>query len=102
MMAVPPALQALPAVDPNVLAEPALEAVLRQDEARGRPLACPVVCVEGFLGGGNPWYWNSCVRHGKVIIAKLGPVSSLHDRACELFYQLKGGQGTSPPPAGEA
>ena len=26
-----------------------------------------------------------------VIFAPIGPVSSLHDRACELFYALRGG-----------
>ena len=28
----------------------------------------------------------------RAIDARLGPVSSCHDRACELFYALKGGQ----------
>ena len=28
----------------------------------------------------------------RVLLAPIGPVSSLHDRACELFYALKGGR----------
>jgi hypothetical protein len=30
----------------------------------------------------------------RVLFVKPGCSSSLHDRACEIFYQLKGGVGT--------
>ncbi|GJE85878.1 alpha/beta hydrolase fold-containing protein [Phanerochaete sordida] len=64
----------------------------------------PLVIVEGFLGGAGPFLWGNfhsyCDPDGqleageprrKVIFASIGPVSSLHDRACELYYTLKGG-----------
>ena len=81
-----------------------VEAEAEQQQRLGgdHVLRCPVVLVEGFLGGGSAWYWNQCIRQDKVIFAKLGPVSSLHDRACELFYQLKGGTGTPYTPAPHA
>jgi len=63
----------------------------------------PLVVVEGFLGCGSSFLWGNFREHAnhcedesaipgrKVIFASVGPVSSLHDRACELFYTLKGG-----------
>jgi hypothetical protein len=38
------------------------------------------------------------IPHAKyelVNVISVGPVSSLHDRACELYYALKGGTGIS-------
>ncbi|KAJ7161357.1 alpha/beta-hydrolase [Mycena crocata] len=60
----------------------------------------PLVIVQGFLGGTAAWLWgnfehylnndrNACRRH--TIFVSVGPVSSLHDRACELYYGLVGG-----------
>ncbi|KIL00986.1 hypothetical protein PAXRUDRAFT_184097 [Paxillus rubicundulus Ve08.2h10] len=63
----------------------------------------PLVIVEGFLGGAGTTLWgnfgasldadgkNGTQRTRKVLFASVGPVSSLHDRACELFYSLLGG-----------
>ncbi|PCH34010.1 alpha/beta-hydrolase [Wolfiporia cocos MD-104 SS10] len=63
----------------------------------------PLVIVEGFLGGGGEVVWGNFQEHSnyacrldgkedrKIIFASVGPVSSLHDRACELFYALRGG-----------
>ncbi|RPD55873.1 alpha/beta-hydrolase [Lentinus tigrinus ALCF2SS1-6] len=62
----------------------------------------PLVIVEGFLGAGTLFWGNfeahsnyACQSNGekdrKTIFASVGPVSSLHDRACELFYSLVGG-----------
>ncbi|KAF9225408.1 alpha beta-hydrolase [Gyrodon lividus] len=63
----------------------------------------PLVIVEGFLGGAGATLWgdlgvsldadgeNAAHRTRKVLFASVGPVSSLHDRACELFYSLVGG-----------
>ncbi|KAI9597392.1 hypothetical protein BDF19DRAFT_434928 [Syncephalis fuscata] len=77
----------------------------------------PVVVVDGFLSCGLPDYWgpleelfaedlkqsrSSCNEHDPLLIRKKptqrrvlfvtpGCSSSLHDRACEIFYQLKGG-----------
>ncbi|KAK7463874.1 hypothetical protein VKT23_005809 [Stygiomarasmius scandens] len=60
----------------------------------------PLVIVEGFMGRTGTTFWgdfqkylgwecNGCQR--KVIFSSTGPVSSLHDRACELYYSLVGG-----------
>ncbi|KAJ4485891.1 alpha/beta-hydrolase [Lentinula aciculospora] len=60
----------------------------------------PLVIVQGFLGHTESRIWGDFERHlnqncpeceRKVIFASVGPVSSLHDRACELYYSLVGG-----------
>lgn len=61
---------------------------------------CPAILVHGLFGwgpseaGGFP-YWGT----GVVVpcplpryVASVGPISSNHDRACELAYQIKGGR----------
>lgn len=69
----------------------------------------PVVFVEGFLGPGKPAYWgplekifsssddgnkkNQKSKNRRCIFITPGCVSSLHDRAIEIFYQIKGGRG---------
>ncbi len=61
----------------------------------------PIVMCHGLIGwgsdqlGGYPYFFAAS-RAGhdegrQLFFPSLGPVSSLHDRACELFYQLKGG-----------
>ncbi|KDQ63316.1 hypothetical protein JAAARDRAFT_169006 [Jaapia argillacea MUCL 33604] len=66
----------------------------------------PLVIVEGFLGGFGNILQGAFEKHlntdcegrpRKTIFASsVGPVSSLHDRACELFYALMGGTGELP------
>ncbi|KAI0698385.1 alpha/beta-hydrolase [Cerioporus squamosus] len=63
----------------------------------------PLVVVEGFLSGAGALVWGNFESHSnyacrskgekdrRTIFADVGPVSSLHDRACELFYSLVGG-----------
>ncbi|KAI1788803.1 alpha/beta-hydrolase [Ganoderma leucocontextum] len=63
----------------------------------------PLVIVEGFLGSAGALIWGNFEQHSnhacqtngerdrRTIFASVGPVSSLHDRACELFYSLVGG-----------
>ncbi len=50
---------------------------------------------EPRAGGRPPRSINSWLARARkprrVIFAPIGPVSSIHDRACELFYALKGG-----------
>ena len=66
---------------------------------------CPVVLVHGFMGWGREemggyLYWGGfydiekmIAEQGfKTVTASVGPISSVHDRACELFWQLKGGR----------
>jgi hypothetical protein len=65
----------------------------------------PVVFCHGLFGwgknelGGYPYFFSasrmSRNRHSEFppfLFPATGPVSSLHDQACELFFQLKGGQ----------
>ncbi|KAI0651991.1 alpha/beta-hydrolase [Trametes meyenii] len=63
----------------------------------------PLVIVEGFLSSAGAIVWGNFEEHSnyacqsngeqnrRTIFASVGPVSSLHDRACELFYSLVGG-----------
>lgn len=62
---------------------------------------CPVVLVHGILGWGEtrplygrgPCYWPSTLPSIlPIIMVDVGSLSSDHDRACEAFYQLKGGR----------
>ncbi|KAI0361462.1 alpha/beta-hydrolase [Trametes cingulata] len=67
------------------------------------PEPVPLVIVEGFLSSAGAVLWGNFEEHSnyacqsngeqdrRTIFASVGPVSSLHDRACELFYSLKGG-----------
>ncbi|KAJ7109995.1 Alpha/Beta hydrolase protein [Mycena epipterygia] len=61
----------------------------------------PLVIVQGFLGTSGEWLWGNFERYlnrdfcgraqRRTIFVSVGPVSSLHDRACELYYALLGG-----------
>lgn len=66
----------------------------------------PIILVHGFIGWGSTElmgykYWGGMAldiekylrkKNFEVYTATVGPISSNHDRACELFYQIKGGQ----------
>ncbi|CAG8663594.1 1325_t:CDS:2 [Funneliformis mosseae] len=69
--------------------------------------ATPVVFVEGFMGPGKPAYWGPLekilassndqnneikLKSRRCIFVFPGCGSSLHDRAVEIFYQIKGGR----------
>ncbi|KAJ7492409.1 alpha/beta-hydrolase [Mycena latifolia] len=60
----------------------------------------PLVIVQGFLGSTGKWLWGNFEQYlnhdlsttpRRTIFVSVGPVSSLHDRACELYYALLGG-----------
>lgn len=78
----------------------------------------PLIVVEGFLGGAGAVLWGDFEQHlncsssptgkrrviftrrdislyelsrGITCVPSVGPVSSLHDRACELYYALQSG-----------
>ncbi len=66
---------------------------------------CPIVLVHGFMGWGRDEmagysYWGGFFdiekmfsdKGFKAVTASVGPISSVHDRACELFWQLRGGR----------
>ena len=52
----------------------------------------PVVLVPGNMGDVHEVAARLRARGVTAIDARLGPVSSSHDRACELFYALVGGR----------
>ncbi|PVF97069.1 alpha/beta-hydrolase [Serendipita vermifera] len=59
----------------------------------------PIVLVGGFLTRNTTSYWGDIQQFFQqqdnqrdIIIAPVGACSSLHDRACEIFYSLKGGR----------
>ena len=52
----------------------------------------PIVLVPGNMGNAAALAASLARRHITAIDAMLGPVSSCHDRACELFYALLGGR----------
>ncbi|KAJ7631150.1 alpha/beta-hydrolase [Roridomyces roridus] len=58
----------------------------------------PLVVVQGFLSSAGAYFWgdfgdylNKDGPRRRTIFVSVGPVSSLHDRACELYYALMGG-----------
>lgn len=60
----------------------------------------PVILTHGLFGwgpgecGGFP-YWGTGVSVPSELarhVASVGPISSVHDRACELAFQIKGGR----------
>ena len=63
---------------------------LRTPEAQ--LIDCPLVLVAGNMGDATHAAAELSARGLHVVCPPLGPVSSCHDRACELFYALKGGR----------
>lgn len=66
----------------------------RTDAPLPKPHA-PLVLVPGLMNHGGRTVRLAATLRGvglDVHAARLGPVSSSHDRACELFYALKGGR----------
>lgn len=55
-------------------------------------LDCPVVLIPGNMGNVAGTAKTLRMQGIWAIDAHLGPVSSCHDRACELFYALVGGR----------
>jgi triacylglycerol lipase len=60
-----------------------------------------IVFVPGLFGWGHGelgglLYWGDALAQFEGVFnthwAKCGPISSFHDRACELFAQIKGAQ----------
>ncbi|KAL3686970.1 hypothetical protein R1sor_013279 [Riccia sorocarpa] len=60
-------------------------------------LKTPIVMLHGIFGFGkgklgNRSYWGGAeLKDDRVLIPDLGALTSIHDRACALFYYLKGG-----------
>lgn len=58
----------------------------------------PIVLVHGIFGfgkgrlGGLSYFAGAEKKDDRVLVPDLGSLTSIHDRARELFYYLKGGQ----------
>lgn len=58
----------------------------------------PIVLVHGIFGfgkgrlGGLSYFAGAEKKDERVLVPDLGSLTSVYDRACELFYYLKGGQ----------
>jgi len=71
-----------------------------KEEERAMTNNCPIVLVHGLFGYGPDEmlgfsYWGQAKNvHCPLPLfeASVGPISSSHDRACELFAQIRGGQ----------
>ncbi|XP_042430670.1 lipase-like [Zingiber officinale] len=76
----------------------------REAEGRGQPPVVfegsppPIVLVHGIFGfgkgrlGGLSYFAGAEKKDERVLVPDLGSLTSIHDRARELFYYLKGGQ----------
>ncbi|KAG5455724.1 MAG: hypothetical protein BJ554DRAFT_4758 [Olpidium bornovanus] len=83
-------------------------AEIGKDEGGEEEEPTPVVLIEGFMGNSSSLYWGPldsynrnqdpdpfapgggvCRRRRKIFMVHIGCISSLHDRACEVYYQLK-------------
>jgi triacylglycerol esterase/lipase EstA (alpha/beta hydrolase family) len=64
---------------------------------------CPVVLVHGLFGWGPGElaefpYWGKGLTVPSPLprlVASVGPISSLHDRACELAFNIRGDQAVA-------
>ncbi|CAN6203656.1 unnamed protein product [Urochloa humidicola] len=72
-----------------------------EDEASAAVLdgsAPPIVLVHGIFGfgkgrlGGVSYFAGAEEKDGRVLVPDLGALTSVHDRARDLFYYLKGGR----------
>ncbi|KAI6694876.1 hypothetical protein NL676_022586 [Syzygium grande] len=58
----------------------------------------PIVLLHGIFGfgkgklGGLSYFAGAEKKDERVLVPDLGSLTSIYDRACELFYYLKGGQ----------
>ena len=60
--------------------------------AKSDVVTAPIVLIPGNMGEGSSAVGELNARGLHAIDAQLGPVSSCHDRACEIFYALIGGR----------
>ncbi|XP_072976625.1 uncharacterized protein [Typha angustifolia] len=74
-----------------------------EEEEKGRVVVLdgsppPIVLVHGIFGfgkgrlGGMSYFAGAEKKDDRVLVPDLGSLTSIHDRARELFYYLKGGQ----------
>ncbi|CAL5396087.1 unnamed protein product [Camellia sinensis] len=74
---------------------------VKEEEPKGSTSAAdlpPIVLVHGIFGfgkgrlGGLSYFAGAEKKDGRVFVPDLGSLTSIYDRARELFYYLKGGQ----------
>ncbi|KAJ6821958.1 uncharacterized protein M6B38_131275 [Iris pallida] len=69
-----------------------------EEEGPHDPSSSPIVLVHGIFGfgkgrlGGLSYFAGAEKKDERVLVPDLGSLTSIHDRARELFYYLKGGQ----------
>ncbi|KAF6135892.1 hypothetical protein GIB67_006784 [Kingdonia uniflora] len=72
--------------------------VVKQEESKNVEGLPPIVLVHGIFGfgkgrlGGFSYFGGAEKRDERVLVPDLGSLTSVYDRARELFYYLKGGQ----------
>ncbi|XP_055810352.1 uncharacterized protein LOC129880378 [Solanum dulcamara] len=79
-----------------------LEVNLKSEDAKENVTSTkdlpPIVLVHGIFGfgkgrlGGLSYFAGAEKKDNRVLVPDLGSLTSVYDRACELFYYLKGGQ----------
>lgn len=68
------------------------------EEVKDKTSSPPIVLVHGIFGfgkgrlGGLSYFGGAEKRDDRVLVPDLGSLTSVHDRARELFYYLKGGR----------
>ncbi|XP_037497199.1 lipase [Jatropha curcas] len=85
--------------------KPNMNIVVKEEESRGISKTTtsgddlpPIVLVHGIFGfgkgrlGGLSYFAGAEKKDEKVLVPDLGSLTSIYDRARELFYYLKGGQ----------
>ncbi|XP_078440144.1 uncharacterized protein LOC144710288 [Wolffia australiana] len=76
---------------------PAVADADRDSSSHGRSVP-PIVLVHGIFGfgkgrlGGLSYFGGAEKKDDRVLVPDLGSLTSVHDRARELFYYLKGGR----------
>lgn len=81
---------------PNMSIE--LKDVVAQRDPSANGSLPPIVLVHGIFGfgkgrlGGLSYFAGAEKKDERVLVPDLGSLTSIYDRACELFYYLKGGR----------
>ncbi|MCO5596572.1 hypothetical protein L7F22_050637 [Adiantum nelumboides] len=92
------ALEEAVGADSELTSENAVEAVQASTPVVEGHDDAPIVLVHGIFGFGKGKmgklsYWAGAEkRDSGILVPDLGPLTSIHDRARELFYFLKGGR----------
>lgn len=90
--------QPKPSTEPKITSEDAVEVVEASAPVIEGHEDAPIVLVHGIFGFGKGKmgklsYWAGAeTKDDRILVPDLGSLTSIHDRARELFYFLKGGR----------